>query len=489
MNKIKISKIVVKENIRKDMGDLTELSNSIKENGVRQPIELNSKNELIDGHRRLKAAKAAGWKEIPYFVSDEKIDITTSQLIAGLFGKNLYPIEEGKAFRKYIDENDITVGTLAVKISKSEAYVNKRIALLTLPEDVKTALIKKKIQLGHALLLAKMPKNDAAGFLKEIERQDYSVAATKSALGYHEQSKTLSEAKFSTANCKTCKHNGSVQSELFETGKTLTGKCLNPGCFNKKTADFVKEAKTEFKDVLFKPKVTKTEYGEKVQSSPDGFVQGDHDYDCSNKGVTDAYKKKLRKERNPENFIVSVEDDGEIIEFFKPPKSKAGPTDEKGRATSRADKLKVKISIYRREQTIEISQKKLKIGLDLKSLVLWHLTMKFDPDKIWSNEKKAKMIFETDGNILDKDIKEMALNIFEEMEDDSLKVAAEKIGLSWKDDFVMSEEYLNNYTKAGMIKLAKELKIDVSDCKKNHDFSFRIVEKWKKGQVPKILGV
>ena len=60
MENIKIDEIKKKENIREDYGDLTELTESIRECGVRNPIELNTQNEIIDGHRRMVAAKAAG---------------------------------------------------------------------------------------------------------------------------------------------------------------------------------------------------------------------------------------------------------------------------------------------------------------------------------------------------------------------------------------------------------------------------------------------
>ena len=87
--KIQIDKIKIKENIRKDYGDLTELAASIREHGVRQPVELNKQNELVDGYRRIKAAKSAGLKEILYFYSIDELDRESSQMLAGIFQKNL----------------------------------------------------------------------------------------------------------------------------------------------------------------------------------------------------------------------------------------------------------------------------------------------------------------------------------------------------------------------------------------------------------------
>lgn len=64
MKQINIADIKLKSNIRVDYGDLTELTASIKENGVRQPLILDKGDILVDGHRRLKAAKAAGLEKV-----------------------------------------------------------------------------------------------------------------------------------------------------------------------------------------------------------------------------------------------------------------------------------------------------------------------------------------------------------------------------------------------------------------------------------------
>lgn len=490
---IKIEKIVVKENIRKDYGDLTELTASIKENGIRQPLELNVDSELIDGHRRLKAAKAAGLDEVPYFYCEIGVNKTAEELITGIFQKNLNPIEEGKAFKKYLYEIKVEVVTLASRISKSESYIEKRLALLSLPEDAQKAIISKKIQLGHALILAKMPKNDAVNFMKEITRQDYSVAATRSALQYHEQSKTISEAKFNKIDCKDCKHNGSVQSELFETGKVLTGKCLNPGCFNKKTAEYVKESKKVFKDVLFK--------SVNGSISPDGFVDGEYESSCSDEGITDAYKKKLRKEKNPENYIVKIGDTGMMTEYFKPPKKKSGPTDEKQKAVSRSGKLQEKIDAYKRDVLIDETRELLGvrnnkiIALALRDLIETNYSNQFKDEAIKAIGLKEhapgymKSILNLSSEKIDDGmvaITKIAISNIHKLED--LEVTAIEFGFNWEKQFEMTEEYLKLYTKDQMIKLAKELKIDVSECTKNKEFRDIIIKNWKKGQVPKVLG-
>ena len=80
------------------------------------------------------------------------------------------------------------------------------------------------------------------------------------------------------------------------------------------------DGKAEFlvpKDADVSIKVTKTDYGERIQDRPDGLIKGDYEYECKDKGVTESYKTKLRKERKQENYMVQVGDDGEVVEFFK----------------------------------------------------------------------------------------------------------------------------------------------------------------------------
>ncbi len=175
MDKIEIDKIKVKENIREEYGDLTELTASIKEHGVRNPIIISMTNELIDGHRRLKAAKAAGLTRISYAYADNNVDKKTEQMLAGIFQKNLNPIEEGKAFKNYMESEKITAEQLAKRISKRVNYVEKRLELEKLPIKVQAALINKRIQIGHALLLARIPGEERLSFMKDIIDDELEV--------------------------------------------------------------------------------------------------------------------------------------------------------------------------------------------------------------------------------------------------------------------------------------------------------------------------
>jgi len=201
MQRIKISDVKIKDNVRKDYGDLTELTASIKSHGIRVPIELNKDNELVDGYRRCKAAIKAGLTKIPFYRSEDNLDRTTAQLIAGIFSKNLNPIEEGRAFKELIKVTEVLdlkdpVKELSKRISKSKLYVERRLKLIELPQEVKDALIKSKIQLGHALLLSRLPKSNSAKYLRDIVRNKLSVERAKEELEWGEFSIRLFDACF-----------------------------------------------------------------------------------------------------------------------------------------------------------------------------------------------------------------------------------------------------------------------------------------------------
>jgi len=477
MQKIKIEKIVLKDNIRKDLGDITELTASIKENGVRHPLELDHKNELVDGYRRLEGAIAAGLDEVPFFENELGINRIEEQLISGVFQKNLNPMEEAQAFRKYLDEQKVQICTLAARIGKSESYIEKRLLLLNLPKQAQDAIISKKIQLGHALVLAKMPNKDAAKFLKEINREDYSVAATKSALEYHDQCKNLSKACFNTDDCKKCNHNGSVQTELFETGKTLNGACLNPGCFNKKTAMKVKQIKKEFKDVLF----VKTE----EEYAPKGYVHGEYH---SDERLNSKFKRKCRKKRDRDNYLVEVSDTGDITEYFKLPDKKNSESNEK-QATTSSDKLNEKVGEFKRKILLDKTAELLDSEHVCKALAVIHFAERdITGDGSDKDYKDYEDMIKNKHKTLDSDFKELTKQVIPELDNELLEVVAVEEGFRWKVDFMMSGEFLKLHTKAQMSKLAKELKIDVSDCEKNSEFRDKIIKDWKTGQVPKIIG-
>ena len=159
---------------------LQELSDSIKEHGVFQPIIIKKSikgYEIIAGERRVKASKMAGLEEIPAIIRDftdeEMMEIA---LLENLQRENLSAIEEANAYKKLLDQLDLTQDRLAKRLGKSRSHITNMIGLLTLPEDIQKEISLKKISMGHARVLSKLDNEEQQRDLaKKIVKEDLSV--------------------------------------------------------------------------------------------------------------------------------------------------------------------------------------------------------------------------------------------------------------------------------------------------------------------------
>lgn len=138
-----------------DKDSLTELSQSILENGLIQPIvvreSINGKYEIVAGERRFKAASMAGYQRVPCIIQDYS-DLQSAQiaLIENIQRENLSPIEEAEAFQTLIEMTGMTQQELAIKVGKRQSTIANKLRLLKLPEGVKQALKEKKMTERHA---------------------------------------------------------------------------------------------------------------------------------------------------------------------------------------------------------------------------------------------------------------------------------------------------------------------------------------------------
>ncbi|RME67243.1 MAG: ParB/RepB/Spo0J family partition protein [Nitrospirae bacterium] len=152
------------EQPRKDFDEegLRELAESIKQKGVLQPIIVRKDPSggyiIVAGERRWRASKMAGLKKIPAMVMDvgreESLEVA---LIENIQRDDLGPLEMAEAFKKLIEEFRYTQETLASKIGKDRATVANYLRLLNLPPDVKDALKKGLITMGHAKAILSLP--------------------------------------------------------------------------------------------------------------------------------------------------------------------------------------------------------------------------------------------------------------------------------------------------------------------------------------------
>ena len=144
---------------RKDFDEdaLLELSDSIKQFGVLQPLLVQKKKdyyEIIAGERRWRAAKLAGVKEIPVIVKDfTEQEVVEISLIENIQRENLNPIEEAMAFKRLLEEFNLKQDEVAERVSKSRTAVTNSMRLLKLSEKVQQMIIDDMITTGHARAL------------------------------------------------------------------------------------------------------------------------------------------------------------------------------------------------------------------------------------------------------------------------------------------------------------------------------------------------
>ena len=141
-----------------DENELSSLSQSIKNNGIFQPIvvvsdkEKNGKYKIVAGERRWRAAQLANLHEVPVILRDDfsSEKIAEISLLENLERSDLNPIEEAKGYEDLINEHNYTQEKVAKIFSKSRPYITNFLRLLTLPDEIKTYIVDGKLSVGHA---------------------------------------------------------------------------------------------------------------------------------------------------------------------------------------------------------------------------------------------------------------------------------------------------------------------------------------------------
>ena len=200
VNKIDISKISPnKQQPRKNFEDkdIQELSNSIKNQGLIQPIIVrdagDNNYEIIAGERRWRACQLAGVHSVDCVVMDASEDkIFELALIENIQRENLNVVEEAKAYKKIITTNELKVDDLSKKLGKSPSHISNLIRILELDEEIHQMIILGKISMGHARALVGVP--DAVKRAKEIFEKKLSVRdVEKSTSKYKKVRKTQNQ--------------------------------------------------------------------------------------------------------------------------------------------------------------------------------------------------------------------------------------------------------------------------------------------------------
>ena len=168
-----------------DPEQLKELSDSIKENGVIQPVTIEDAKDgtfyIIAGERRTRASRLAGLEKVPVqlsaFSDQKKLEVA---LIENIQRADVNPVEEARAYYKLMELGGLKQEEVAQKVGKNRATVANAIRLLKLPEDIQNALVSGQITAGHAraLLMVKDKMNMHILFGK-IVGQGLSVHQTE----------------------------------------------------------------------------------------------------------------------------------------------------------------------------------------------------------------------------------------------------------------------------------------------------------------------
>ncbi len=167
--------------------NLQELANSIRENGIVQPIIVRRKGgqyEIVAGERRWRASQIAELRKIPAVVKDVSDDkMLELALIENIQRQELNAIEEAKAFKKLIETLGLTQELVAQRIGKERSYVTTYLRLLRLPHDLQQLVVENRISVGHArALLSLEDENGQRQMARNIIETSLSVRETEKAV-------------------------------------------------------------------------------------------------------------------------------------------------------------------------------------------------------------------------------------------------------------------------------------------------------------------
>ena len=166
---------------RFDESALQELSDSIRELGIIQPVTVRSagpnKYELISGERRLKAARMAGMTRIPAYIREADTEAMLEMaLVENVQREQLNPIEIALGYRRLIDECSLTQEDVAIKIGKNRSTVANFLRLLKLPPLIQAGLRDGILSTGHARALLSLESEDLQRqIMEDIVADDLSV--------------------------------------------------------------------------------------------------------------------------------------------------------------------------------------------------------------------------------------------------------------------------------------------------------------------------
>lgn len=170
---------------------IEELANSIKENGILQPITARKRAaggfEIIAGERRWRAAQVAGLHDVPVIIKNlSDNDALQMAIIENVQREDLDPIEEAEAYQRLMQEFSLSQQQVCEKVGKERSTIANALRLIGLPLEIKELLSTKKISTGHAKLLLSIPeKSEQIKQAKNCAEKQMSVRALEQAIKFN----------------------------------------------------------------------------------------------------------------------------------------------------------------------------------------------------------------------------------------------------------------------------------------------------------------
>ena len=178
-----------------DEDSLEDLTNSIKQRGILQPIIVrqsnnnNSKFEIIAGERRWLAAQKAGLHEVPVVITEaDDLKSLEFAIVENVQRSDLNPLEEAQGYKRLIDEFNYDQEKVSKFIGKSRSHITNCLRLLTLPEEVIKLIENQKITAGHAKILVGL--DNATFVANKIIEKKFSVRQSENFVKIFKNKKT-----------------------------------------------------------------------------------------------------------------------------------------------------------------------------------------------------------------------------------------------------------------------------------------------------------
>ena len=341
---------------------LKDLTASIREIGVLSPIlvrKVGRKYQILAGHRRVRAAKAAGLKTVPAVV--RKLDDESAlqaMVLDNLQREDLPALEEAAGFQLLLEKHKLSAEAIGAKVGKSKAYVYARLKLLALPVVARKALGKGELSASVALLLARLPAKVAKEALPHMYEEQFTngrqvtVPASFRSAQLTLRSRFARRLKDATwgledetlpgGSCAECEHRSASAPELFDAlVPDAADVCTNLPCWAEKDEAWagrrLAEAKAGGATVLSETARKKAfPWNSQLAYNADLIDLDAACYDAdSGTGKCPIWRNAIGGKIPPADLVVTVDDAGKVRELMRPKVARA-LAKERGKAWAKA---------------------------------------------------------------------------------------------------------------------------------------------------------